>query len=311
MAVFYKLDELPEGIKNTIVTIGNFDGVHKGHQTIFKKVVNRASDLKCTSVAVTFEPHPVKIKSPDTAKPLITLLEQKTELIASQGIDIVLLINFTPDFSSISAHDFVKNILLEKLKTQEIVVGYDYVFGYNREGNIELLKKLGKQYDFIVHQVEPVYIEKTLVSSTMIRNLVMNGDVSVASKLLGRSYQIRGKVVKGRNRGASILGYPTANLEFEDELFPKEGVYIVKVDMGGKIYQALTNIGHNPTFKDSELSIETHILDFSENILGTRIKINFLSRLRDEISFSSVQELTTQINSDIKVAKDFFQENIK
>ncbi len=307
MIIISNLDNLPKDIKNPVVTIGNFDGVHWAHQAIFRKVKERARDLHGTSVVITFEPHPIRVMSPEKIKPLLTLLEQKRELVINQGIDIFLLIEFTQKFAAISARDFVKDILVDKLGIKEIVVGYDYAFGHNREGNIKILKEMGQQFSFNVHQVDPVYTGKTLVSSTSIRKLIMDGKVSEAKQLLGRNYQIRGEVIRGRNRGRPLLGFPTANLKLVDELIPKEGVYIVTVDIGGKIYQGLTNIGFNPTFKDKTLSVETYIFDLSANILRQKIKINFLSRLRDEITFASAKELSQQISRDIKQAREFFQ----
>ncbi len=307
MIIISNLDNLPKDIKNPVVTIGNFDGVHWAHQAIFRKVKERARDLHGTSVVITFEPHPIRVMSPEKIKPLLTLLEQKRELVINQGIDIFLLIEFTQKFAAISARDFVKDILIDKLGIKEIVVGYDYAFGHNREGNIKILKEMGQQFSFNVHQVDPVYTGKTLVSSTSIRKLIMDGKVSEAKQLLGRNYQIRGEVIRGRNRGRPLLGFPTANLKLVDELIPKEGVYIVTVDIGGKIYQGLTNIGFNPTFKDKTLSVETYIFDLSANILRQKIKINFLSRLRDEITFASAKELSQQISRDIKQAREFFQ----
>jgi riboflavin kinase/FMN adenylyltransferase len=306
MTTTYTLDNLPEDIKNPVVTIGNFDGVHWAHQAIFKKVIERAKDRNGTSVVITFEPHPIKVMSPDKARPLITLLEQKRELVINQGIDIFLLIRFTREFAAIPARDFVKDILVGKLGIKEIVVGYDYAFGHRREGNIKLLKELGQQFNFEVHQVSPVYVRKSLVSSTSIRNLIMDGRVSEAKQLLGRNYQIRGEIIRGKDRGGPLLGCPTANLRLVDELIPKEGVYVVTVDLDGKIYQGLTNIGYNPTFKDKTLSVETHILDLSADILGKKIKINFLCRLRDEKTFASVKELSKQISRDIEQAREFF-----
>ena len=307
MSIICNLNNIPKDIKNPVVTIGNFDGVHWAHQTIFKKVIERARDLHGTSVVITFEPHPIKLMSPKKAKPLITLLEQKKELVICQGIDIFLVIEFTLEFSAISARDFVKDVLVDKLEIKEIVVGYDYAFGRNREGNIKVLREMGHLLNFNVQQVDPVYVGKVLVSSTSIRNLIMEGNISGAKKLLGRNYQIRGEVIRGRNRGGPLLGYPTANLKLTDELIPKEGVYIVSMDIGGKIYQGLTNIGYNPTFKDKTLSVETYVFDLSANILKQKIKVNFLSRLRDEITFASGKELSQQISKDVNQAREFFQ----
>lgn len=307
MTISCNLNNLPKDIKNPVITIGNFDGVHWAHQAIFKKIIERATDLNGTSVVITFEPHPIKIMFPEKVKPLITLLEQKRELIINQGIDIFVLIKFTLEFAAISAKDFVKDILVDKLGIKEIVVGYDYAFGHNREGNIMVLREMGQQFNFNIHQVDPVYLGKALISSTSIRNLIMEGNVSETKQLLGRNYQIRGEVIVGRNRGGPLLGYPTANLKLTDELIPKEGVYVVSVELKGKIYQGLTNIGYNPTFKDKTLSVETYIFDLSANIVKQKIKVNFLSRLRDEITFASSKELSQQISRDINQAREFFQ----
>ncbi|MFW6146880.1 MAG: bifunctional riboflavin kinase/FAD synthetase [Thermodesulfobacteriota bacterium] len=306
MTQVYTLKTLPKDIKNPVVTIGNFDGVHKGHQTLFKKVIERASDIGGTSLVITFDPHPIKVMSPGRLKLLITGKEQKQELLADFEIDILLLIQFTLEFASISAEDFVKDILIDRLGVQEVVVGYDYAFGHNRKGNIEVLKEMGQKFHFTVHQVGPVYLGEKVVSSTSIRNLIMQGKISEANDLLGREYQIRGKVIKGKSRGEALLGYATANLQPADGLSPKRGVYIVTVEIEDTVYQGLTSVGYNPTFKDEDLSIETHILGLSQNIVGRHIKINFLSRLRDEIAFSSPEELSQQISSDIKTAQEFF-----
>jgi riboflavin kinase / FMN adenylyltransferase len=306
MAIVCNLNNLPDGIKNPVVTIGNFDGVHKGHQAIFKKVIKHARDIKGTAGVITFDPHPVKITAPDSARPLITPLDQKRELILNQGIELFVVINFSYEFSTTSATEFIKDVLVTRLGIKEIIVGYDYVFGRHRKGDIDLLKRMGKEFDFSVYQITPVYVGKTLVSSTLIRNLVENGDITEATRLLGRSYQIRGKVIKGMNRGGPILGYPTANLMLSDELVPKKGVYIVTVDIDGETFQGLTNIGYNPTFKNKELSVETYIFDFSENILGKDIRLNFLFRLRDEITFTNVSGLSQQIDQDVESAKRFF-----
>jgi riboflavin kinase/FMN adenylyltransferase len=302
------LDTLPERIENPVVTIGNFDGVHQGHQALFRKVIERAREINGTSAVITFDPHPVKVMSPRRLKPLITILEQKKELVTDQGIDLLLLIKFTPEFAVMSARDFVKNILVEKMGIKEIVVGYDYAFGHNREGNVKFLRKLGHQLDFTLHQVEPIHVGNYLVSSTSIRNLIIEGKVADANRLLGRNYQIRGEVVTGKKRGKALLGYATANLKLDDGLLPREGVYIVTVELQGNTFQGLTNIGYNPTFRDETLSIETHIFGLSDNILHEKIKVNFLSRLRDEITFTSAEELSQQIADDINRAREFFQQ---
>ena len=311
MSIICNLNTLPQNITNSVVTIGNFDGVHRAHQIIFQKIIGRARDLDGISVAITFEPHPIKVMSPTKAKPLITLVEQKKELIIAQGIDVLLIIEFTTEFAAISAEDFVKNILVNKLGVKEVIVGYDYAFGHKRQGNIQVLREIGSLFNFNVQQINPVYVGNDLVSSTSIRNLVLEGDVEGAKKLLGRNYQIRGNVVKGMNRGGSLLGYPTANLKLTDELMPKEGVYIVLIDIDRKTYQGLTNIGYNPTFKNKALSVETYIFNLSDHIGNKNIRVNFLSRLRDEITFRSSKELSQQIDKDVNEAREFFKKEKK
>jgi riboflavin kinase / FMN adenylyltransferase len=308
MTQIYTFDALPKNIKNPVVTIGNFDGVHKGHQILFERVRKRAEALGGTSVVMTFEPHPIKVMSPKKLKPLITILEQKKELVTSQGIDVLILIRFTREFSDISARNFVEEILVNKLGIKEIVVGYDYAFGHNREGNIQLLREMGREFNFDVHEVAPVYAGKTLVSSTSIRNLIIEGRLSDANRLLGRNYQIRGEVIEGKKRGKSLLGYATANISLPEGLIPREGVYVVTVELEDKPFQGLTNIGYNPTFKEQSLSIETHIFGLSAAILHKQIKINFLKRLRDEIPFANAAKLSQQIKRDIQEAQRFFRE---
>ena len=238
--------------------------------------------------------------------PLITTIHQKLNLIGNTGMDVIFCISFTPQFAYISAQDFVKDILVEKIGVKEIVVGYDYTFGYKRQGNITLLQELGDKLGFRVHVVEPIHIDHTLVSSTSIRKLVQEGNLSDAKKFLGRDYQICGTVIKGKNRGGRLLGFPTANLKLIDELVPKRGVYAVTVMINDKMCYGVTNIGHNPTFGENVLSVETHLLDFSDDIVGKTIKVNFIQRLRDEEFFSSIKELSDQIAVDIQQAKELF-----
>lgn len=307
MNVIFDLEKLKSPLKNPVLTIGNFDGVHKGHLALFEKVKERALAIGGQSVVMTFEPHPVKVMAPENGPPLITPIEQKLHLIWDSGIDIIFCIPFTHQFASISAQDFVNEILVNKIGIREIVVGYDYTFGHQRQGNIALLQQMGERLDFKVHVLEQVRIDHTLVSSTHIRELIQEGNLTEAKKLLGRNYQICGTVVRGKNRGGKLLGYPTANLKLIDKLIPKQGVYAVTVIIGEKTYIGVTNIGNNPTFGDDALSIETHILNFSKDILGEKIKVNFIHRLRDEKTFKNVQELSDQIDRDIQQTRKLFK----
>jgi riboflavin kinase/FMN adenylyltransferase len=306
MRVVRDLKAIEEPLRNPVLTIGNFDGVHRGHLALFDKVKERAGAVGGQSAVMTFEPHPIRIMKPGNGPLLITPTKQKMELIGKAGIDVLLCIPFTREFASISARDFVKTVLVDTIGIKELVVGYDYTFGRNREGNIPLLREMGEEIGFVVHLLEPIHIEDTLVSSTSIRKLIQEGKLSDAKRLLGRDYQVQGTVVKGRDRGGRLLGYPTANLKPEEELLPKTGVYAVIVIIDEEQYNGVTNVGYNPTFGDKALSVETHVLDYSGDLVGKSIKINFLSRLRDEKSFRHVQELIDQIGKDIEKARTLF-----
>ncbi len=303
MQLIRDLNELDSPLKNPVLTIGNFDGVHKGHLALFDKVKQRAHAIEGHSVVMTFDPHPIKIMRPEDAPPLITPTQQKIKLIEQSGIDVLICLSFSREFSQITAEQFVKDILIEKIGIKELVVGYDYSFGRGREGNIELLKELGNHYNYRVHVVGPVKVGDHLVSSTSIRNLVMEGKLEEARHLLGRHYEVAGTVVKGKNRGARILGFPTANLKLFDELTPKKGVYAVYVLFGGHKYKGVTNIGYNPTFGNGAFSVETHLLDFDGDLLGKTIRVQFIARLRDEKTFENAEALAKQIKADIEAAR--------
>lgn len=303
MTIIHNLEQLEKPLKKPVLTIGNFDGVHKGHLAIFEMVKGRANSIGGQSVVMTFEPHPITVMAPGNGPALITTTQQKLELLKNAGIDVVLCIPFTKQFASISAEDFVQTILVDKIGAKEIVVGYDYAFGNNREGNIELLQKMGNDLDFTVHMVQSFYIADTLVSSTSIRKLIQEGNLPQAHKLLGRGFQVCGTVVKGKNRGGRLLGFPTANIRPTDGLIPKVGVYAVRIHTDDKIYEGLTNIGSNPTFGKGSISVETHILDFSGDLLGKSIRITFIERLRDERPFNTVKDLADQISKDVIQAR--------
>ncbi|GAB6142884.1 bifunctional riboflavin kinase/FAD synthetase [Desulfocicer niacini] len=305
MELIEDIDSLKTPPTNGVITIGNFDGVHKGHQALFKKVIEVARQINGTAMAMTFDPHPLKVLA-HNGPPLITRKDQKTELIEATGMDALVYIPFTRTFAAISAHDFVKDILLDRLNMKAIVVGPDYTFGRNREGDIHFLKKMAADYQFEV--IIPDWIKGSdaapkRISSTHIRELVMEGRVDETKPFLGRYYQIRGKVIKGRERGGSQLGFPTANIKLHDELCPKMGVYAVTVETVKGTFNGVANIGYSPTFDDHLFTIEVHILDFSGDIYGTRIRVNMVKRLRDEIKFSGIEALSDQIHADIEHAR--------
>ena len=305
MKVFNHLDQIIEPFKHAVITIGNFDGVHIGHQALFHEAIEKAEAIGGTSVAMTFEPHPLRVMKQNNHPPLITLYEQKSELIERTGINVLICVPFTLEFAALSAEQFVRDLLVQKIGIKAIVVGQDYSFGKNREGNIDLLRSYGPEYGFEVIVAGWIKSARALadrISSTKIRQLVTDGRMERAEKMLGRNYQIRGKVVAGRDRGGKLLGIPTANINLHDELCPKTGIYAVTVECGGNQHRGVANIGYSPTFEDHEFTVEVHILDFSANIYGKQIRVNFIKRIRDEIKFSNISELIDQIKLDIAAA---------
>ena len=303
MQLYTDLDQIKKPFPGAVVTVGNFDGVHLGHQMLFSEVVARAVRRDGVSVVMTFDPHPLKVLRPDGIK-LISTTEQKIELIEQAGIDVLIIIPFTKEFAATTAQDFVDRILIATIGVQDLVVGYDYAFGRGRQGNIAFLKEQGKRYGFPVTVVEAYYEQGMLVSSTRIRELVTQGRMRDVRTLLGRCYQIRGTVQRGRQRGGKVVGFPTANLQIsEEDLCPKRGVYVTQVVCQGKLYGGVSNIGYNPTFGEDRLVAETHIFDFQDDIYDQPIKINLLRHLRDEKKFSGPKELAEQIRKDIEIAR--------
>jgi riboflavin kinase/FMN adenylyltransferase len=294
MKIIERIEDIEKPLKSAVITIGNFDGVHIGHQALFHTTIEKAESIGGTSVAMTFEPHPMRVLSTNNHLPLITLYEQKKELIERAGIDILISIAFTHAFSSIPAEIFVKDLLVERIGMKAIVVGKDYTFGRAREGNVNMLRQMAESLDFevvVLDWIQPANGQAPRISSTRIRELVMQGQMEEAKKILGRHYQIRGRVATGRNRGGRLLGFPTANINLQDELCPKQGIYAVTIEHDGQTYKGVANIGYSPTFEDHVFTIEVHIIDFNRNIYGNAIRVNFIKRLRDEIRFDSIDAL--------------------
>jgi len=306
MELIDDINKIAMPLPNAVVTIGNFDGVHLGHQALFRKVIEQARLLDGKAVAITFEPHPVRVLKQNGLPPLITIYEQKIELIAQAGIDVLFCIRFTPEFAALSPQAFVVDLLVNRIGMKAIVVGEDYTFGKNREGNLSLLQAYAQQFDFRVYTVGEIQTSNSIVqriSSTKIRDLVMEGDVDIACTLLGRNYQIRGDVITGRNRGGRQLGFPTANIRMEDELCPKNGIYAVTVDCGNTSYPGVANIGYSPTFDDHVFTVEVHLMDFNGDLYGKHLRVNFVKRLRDEKRFGNLAELSAQIKQDVMDAR--------
>lgn len=313
MKVINSLDEISRPFKRAVVTIGNFDGVHLGHQAIFHEVIERAESIGGTSVAMTFDPHPMRVLKKNNHPPLITILEQKIELMARADLDVLICIPFTREFAAHTPREFVEDILIRKIGMAAIVVGQDYSFGKDRTGNVGMLRTFAELFDFEFILTDWIQMTKTewgRISSTKIRDLVMDGRVDMAQPLLGRFYQIRGTVTTGRNRGGKLLGFPTANIILLDELCPKTGVYAVTVESEDRQYDGVANIGYSPTFDDHIFTVEVHILDFEKDIYGSKIRVNFIRRIRDELKFSNISDLADQINKDVIAAREILERTL-
>lgn len=296
-------EQIPGLESGSCVTIGNFDGVHVGHQRLITRVRDRAARQGRPSVVITFEPHPLRFFTGKKTPPFITMQEQKAELISRLGIDYLLCLEFNAVLASMPPKDFVRQILVEGLHTRELVIGYDYAFGKGRGGNYALLSNLGKEWGFSVEQLDPVLVDQAIVSSTRIRDMVEDGDVWNARQLLGRFYRVSGTVVHGQNRGGRLLGFPTANLNLVDELFPKTGVYCCWAELDGVRHQAVANIGYNPTFGNDVLTVEVHIMDLQADLYDKILQVHFVQRLRGERKFFGLDELKAQISKDIILAR--------
>ena len=303
MELINGIDEIKRKFRKPVITIGNFDGVHIGHLSLFQRVKDLAETIGGESIIITFYPHPIKVLSPSNGPPLITSHDQKVHLIEAAGIDVFLVIHFTPEFATMTASDFVLEIVHAKIGARAVVVGPDYRFGHKREGDIPALTRMGRELNFEVHVVPDITLNGVEVSSSTIRQFVTMGDLKRAREMLGRDYQVAGRVVRGRDRGGRLLGFPTANLQLIEELTPRPGVYATEVVIEGQIYDGATNIGFSPTFENGAFSVETHILDFSEDIYGKVIQVRFIERLRDEITFSGPEELSQQIQKDVNLAR--------
>lgn len=292
-----------EPFSRTVVTVGNFDGVHLGHRAILSRVLQRAQELECQPLVLTFDPHPLKVLNPQAQPRLLTTPAQKVELLKSAGLSVVV-VPFTPEFAAIPAQEFVRNYFWKRLKAREVVVGHDYRFGYKRQGNIELLKAMGQTLGFTVQVVWAVELDSVVVSSSLIRAMLQLGKIGEANRLLGRDYGVTGQVVAGKGRGAKLLGVPTANIMPENDLLPASGIYAVRVAKDGEQLPGVANIGTCPTFDNQEeLTLEVHLLGFNGDLYGERLQVEFVARLREERRFPSIDELASQIRDDIDAAR--------
>jgi riboflavin kinase/FMN adenylyltransferase len=307
MKIFRSLEEVPADIGPTIVSVGNFDGIHCGHQRVLQEIIKRARQTNSKAVAVTFEPHPFRILRPDVTPRLITPLAQKEALLAQTGLDALLEIPFTRDFSMTSAEDFARRILAGALHAKEVHEGENFHFGHQAQGTTARLKDLGQQFGFAVHVYPVMMVRGIPASSSQIRTLITAGKVSMARRLLGRVFSVIGAPGRGRGFGHKYT-VPTINLSRYDDLVPGNGVYLTRTRVDGETFNSVTNVGLRPTFGDESFAIETHLLDFHplDITAQTEVEISFLKWLRPEIKFPSIEDLKGQIGKDVKVAQRYF-----
>ena len=289
-----------------VVTLGNFDGMHLGHQRIMALLVERGEKLSVPTVAVTFEPHPISVLRPEMSPKRILTVEQKRELLEETGIDLLLVIEFTVEFSHQEPEAFVREVLYEKLHASELVLGTNFRFGRGRAGDLDTLRSFGGKFEFEVRQVEPALDDDEIISSSRIRSALADGALSDAAAMLGRPYFVDGKVVKGDGRGKG-LGFPTANLAVVGDLLMADGVYATSARLGGRVHQSMSHVGHRPTFGIERRTVETHLFDFSEEVYGSPIRLFFHERLRGTIAFDGPDALKQQLAQDQEDAGAFFR----
>jgi len=291
----------------TAVTIGNFDGVHKGHQKILQRAHDLAVEQKLLSAVLTFYPHPARVLRPSSAPPLLLTLEQRLAAIEAMGIDAVLVLRFDEGIAKVGPEDFVRGFLVDAMRAKAVLIGGNFRFGYRQAGDAKLLVELGQRWGFETQIVPPVIVDGIAVSSTAIRQAIREGQVAEARKLLGKPFALGGEIRPGTGQGRKLV-VPTLNLFTQQELLPKNGVYATEVVVEGKIYRAATNVGVRPTFNGAGVSIESHLFDFGETLTGGQLEVRFWSRLRDEAKFSGPEALKAQVLSDLKRTQEYFRQ---
>lgn len=289
-----------------VLTLGVFDGLHLGHQQIVRTVVDRAKQIGAVPTAITFDPHPRAVLHPESAPPLLQTLDQRLSYLEFLGIEQAIVINFSRDFASQSAEEFIRETIHDRLRAKEIYLGQGFAFGKGRSGNIDLLKKLSNELGFHADEVAEVKLRGQRISSSRIREELLAGRVNIARRMLGRPYGVEGVVVRGDRRGHTI-GFPTANLQAHNRVIPRYGVYATAALIDGVWRRSVTNIGVRPTFGgENEPSVESFVLDFDGDLYGTALRVRFLHRIRNERKFNGIEELTGQINKDVAHARNYF-----
>ena len=311
LAIFHSPDEWiaqfgAERI-GTSVTVGNFDGVHLGHQKILRAVVDKAQSCRLKSAVITFDPHPAKVLKPDVAPTMLETIEQRCQHFAELGVEAVLILKFDLSLAAVSAEDFVKRYLVDTLRAREIFVGANFRFGQKQRGNVTMLQTLGAQDGFEVNIVEPKTLDGEIVSSSNIRKALHEGQVGEAERMLGRPFALAGEIVSGTGMGRKLI-VPTLNLKTPQETLPKNGVYVTATAVDGASYGSVTNIGVRPTFDGRKLAIESYLFGFSDFVTSGPLEVKFLARLRDEQKFAGPEALKTQVLQDIERAQTLYSE---
>jgi riboflavin kinase/FMN adenylyltransferase len=298
-------DTRPPWLVHPVLALGNFDGLHRGHQKIIERVKRGAAEHGGTAMAMTFDPHPPRVVRPDKAPPLLMTKAQRLEALERLGIGCVAVVRFTRELSEWDPEMFVRTVLVDWLRVSEVWVGANFLFGHERSGNFSLLRTLGQRFGFRAEKIDPVRYKDFVVSSTRVRRLVAEGRMDEAGALLGHGYYVDGTIVEGRRRGRE-LGFPTANLATANELLPPHGVYATTMTVDGIVHAGITNIGMRPTFSETALTIETHLLNYSGDLYGRSVRLGWVLRLRDERRFDDVDALRTQIEADRRRAERLF-----
>ena len=298
-------DVRPVWLSHPVLALGNFDGLHRGHQKIIERVKRGAAEHGGTPMAMTFDPHPPRVVRPDKAPPLLMTKTQRHEALHQAGIRCVAVVRFTRELSEWDPETFLRTVLVDWLRVPEVWVGANFLFGHERSGNFSLLRMLGQRYGFRADKIDPVRYKDFVVSSTRVRRLVGEGRVDEAGALLGHSFFIDGRVVEGRRRGRE-LGFPTANLSTENELLPPHGVYATTMTIDGVVHPGLMNIGLRPTFGERDTTVETHLLGYSGDLYGRTVRLGFVLRLRDERKFDDIDALRAQIEANQRRAERLF-----
>ena len=306
MRLFHGTDNA-EIQRPTVLTLGVFDGLHLGHQLIMSTVVERARAVGAVPTVITFDPHPRAVLHPATAPPLLQTFDQKMEALKVLGIKQTIVLRFTREFAAVRAEQFLKDVVTERLHAREVYLGKGFAFGHKREGNIELLRRLGRELGFVAGEVPEVKLRGRRVSSSKIRELLSRGEVNLARRMLGRPYGVEARVEHGAERGHK-LGFPTANLHPHNRVIPKNGVYVTGTLIDGQWRRSVTNVGLRPTFADAtEPSVETFVMNWDGDLYGDVVRVRFLYRIRDERKFNSIDELKTQISRDVARAQSYFE----